>query len=220
MAENPPLIGVPIGYGFLTPTRVNSSKSVLAAIPRTVAGHNRAMYEHLTGQVVDDAQPPIAKKNASGVLGHDHSGGSMGRALRHTFCTCRDLGVEFTSTANETETACEARLRVFCPPCYRDGAYLDCTVNIVAYMKADGSTTGVAVFSLWADGESRSVTPQTQAIDYNGISDSFQTVSETNFQMVPGKLNAVYFKAEIKTPGVTERPSLKVHSVTFSCIGT
>jgi hypothetical protein len=77
------LIGAPLNAGNLTKSQAHSSVAALCDVPRVIGGSNRLYYELVTGKV-PEGSAQCSPSRACGGVGHDHTGGGMGRPFKHT----------------------------------------------------------------------------------------------------------------------------------------
>jgi hypothetical protein len=68
-------------YYFLPDSAFAADARATADIPRSLAGRTRRIYQHLTGDPLDDGEPPPL--NADARIGHNHRGPPFGSAFRH-----------------------------------------------------------------------------------------------------------------------------------------
>ncbi len=147
MSRAAPLVGASLFGPFLTKGEVYSSQKASAVIPRTIAGRNRAYYEHIVGNTLTD-QTPIAPANPRGQLGEDHSGGGWGRPIKHTFFHMSFLDtqnaptfyelppqISRTGTPNDVIKFID-RLDVYIPHCWRGGAYEEFQLDFAVMCKS------------------------------------------------------------------------------------
>jgi len=219
MPRDPFLVGAPISGGGLPERRAHSSYAATAMIPRVIAGHNRAFYEHATGQKVTNGQPIVAPKNMRGLVGEDHGGGIFGKPIKHTYYAM-DMAPSYGGPAGgpgntgridvtsqyQPFTGMDEIMEV---PCPGGEAYKTARIDAFAYVnQAPGG--GYAYLYLYPDGST-----EHESLAFPLISTGYKTDSHPSFPMKPGYLNRIRFKFYI---GGTSSVSLDVelHGIAFS----
>lgn len=138
--------------GYLQQSELQNGANVDAKILPILAGNTRLLHEYVTGTVksgVVGCAPVVPHRNTSWVpnVGHDHSGGIMGRPFRFTLWSCifgqpynvlsttGDTAPYATVTAtNSTLPLIDDTIRAcWIPGCPPDGVYGNAQIRVVTY---------------------------------------------------------------------------------------
>lgn len=194
MTRLAPFIGSPLFGGHLRDPSVESGNIAEARFMRTIGGNNRLYYELIKGSTLTD-QTACAPLNARGLLGEDHSGGAMGRPIRHTYwsmCFADDDSSTtdeaphppaiYTDGSSTPGRSWGGVHYVFVPACMPGGAYSTALVD-----------ASVLVSDV-ADGDTCEITLTVNGVDYEMSFDlsSLGYVSDSvSVEVIPGTYNAV-----------------------------
>lgn len=150
------LAGSPYNGGGLSASNALSGAAASSRIIRTIAGTNRLYYEMAYGQTIAGS-PQCSPRRPCGGVGHDHTGGYMGKAFTHTIFSaaftprtgpdsgnyvlapglnCSASPVMYSSTSMTWYVPIPA-----CP--VTNGAYLSLTVGYSVYVPTYTSSFGL-----------------------------------------------------------------------------
>lgn len=198
MTRTAPFIGSPMYGGHLRDSESESSQVSSARIPRTIGGNNRLYYELLTGQTLS-GQSPCSPRNPRGIIGHDHSGASWGRPIKHTIWTLAPADPDLSTVSGADNPphvissgsptgykTWKATHNVFVPACAPGGAYEELTLDVVMWVIT--AATGTPVCSLIVRIDDTETTLSFDISSTGAVTDS------DTIKTKPGTWNRIYFE--------------------------
>lgn len=203
-----PLCGSPIYGGYLTRYQTYADYPALACVPRVLAGQARMLWEHASGEALEDDStgapyPTCAPRNPMGVLGEAHCGAPFGKPFVHTPWVWAQVpledppdlsGVDYFTRGPKLERDAGAVLIVgfdvdVLVPWPAGSAYTTARVDAAMYVTEAAYGSGAyAEFDVFPDGHD---TPRT--ITYSVTSTGYTSGDGplTNFDMIPGAYNRI-----------------------------
>jgi len=198
------LAGQPYNGGGLTAATAYSGAAASSRILRAIAGTNRLYYEMAYGKTIAGS-PQCSPSRPCGGVGHDHTGGYMGRALKHTIYSAAFTPVTggpdsgdyvvppaiYTSLSPGTYTTVTYEIRVPVPACdLQSGAYLSLSCGASFYVDlSDGDAPESYAFRALFSSDATGISSTSYAVAIEAESTGYISGTAVSVPFIPGTEN-------------------------------